>query len=215
MFILGIDEVGRGAWAGPLFASVVVVEASKIDFLKEIGVQDSKKLSPSKRLDLYQKIVSRADFYAIELITSDEIDRRGVGEANILIFQKLIEKVPQVFFNTNYQVLIDGNHRNFSLVYSTTLDSGQIKRIVLKHTCIKKGDALNPCISAASILAKVERDEYMIKLASQIPFYGFEKNKGYGTRDHKSSLNKFGICSEHRKSFSPIKFLIQSKNFVV
>lgn len=180
--IAGVDEVGRGPLAGPVCVACVIMP---LDDIIE-GVDDSKKLSEKKREMLFDKIKEKAICYSIQMIGEQTIDKINILEATKLAMKNAIEsmsKSPDI-------VLIDAINK---------LD-------VQTEICgIIKGDALSYVIGCASILAKVTRDRLMCELAKEYPEYGFEKHKGYGTKQHIEALKKYGPCVYHRLSF--LKFL--------
>ncbi len=176
--IAGVDEAGRGPLAGPVFASVAILSANH----NICGLDDSKKLSEKKRELLYDEIVEKAVDYAVASASEEEIDEINILQATFLAMKRAVEKL-KVIPNL---ILVDGNLKpDFNL----------------STECIVKGDSLVDSISAASILAKVSRDRYMKELSKKYPEYGWEKNKGYGTKAHYEAIKKYGITSIHRKSF--------------
>ena len=178
--VAGVDEVGRGPLAGPVVCAAVILP---LDEEKRIlGVDDSKKLSAKKREDLAEKIKAAARAYAIA-----EVDEKTIDEINILQATRLGMKlaIERLTITPDF-VLTDGN---------MTLD------ISIPQKSIVKGDANVYSIGAASIIAKVYRDELMKKYAEEFPAYGFEKNVGYGTKQHISAIKEVGICRIHRKTF--------------
>lgn len=181
-FIGGADEVGRGPLAGPVVcAAVILPKNSNI-----IGIDDSKKLSAKKREELYDKIIADAISYSIEYVFEDEIDDINILNATKKCMSKAINNLsvkPDI-------MLIDA---------LTGLD------IKCESRAIVHGDAINYCIGAASILAKVSRDRFMDALDEKYPVYGFKQNKGYGTKQHIDALYKYGPSEVHRKTF--LKFL--------
>lgn len=182
VLIAGMDEVGRGPLAGPVCVSVVIMP---LDDLID-GIDDSKKLSEKKRLLLAEKIKEKALAYSIAMIDEQTIDKINILEATKLCMVNALNglsKKPDI-------VLVDA--------ISKLATDIPVRGIV-------KGDSLSYSIGAASILAKVTRDEYMKKLAEEYPEYGFEKHKGYGTSEHIEVLKKIGPCIYHRLSF--LKFL--------
>ncbi|MBQ3294065.1 ribonuclease HII [Candidatus Saccharibacteria bacterium] len=194
MGILGIDEVGRGPWAGPLVIGAVILPKDETgDYPDWVApLTDSKKLSEKKR-EAYSKIILKeALATGLGWVSSKEIDELGLSESLKLATRRAIEEVQKqkVPFT---EIIIDGT-QNF--LKGTKLES--------YVTTLKKGDLLIKEISAASIIAKVARDHYMKGLAEKCPNYGFEKHVGYGTKLHKEMLAKFGPCPEHRFSFGPI-----------
>ena len=178
--IVGIDEVGRGSWAGPLVAAAVLLN-SPIE-----GLTDSKLISAKKRSKLSDEILQTAGGYGIGWVTADEIDILGLTKSVSLAMQRAIEKI-----SVEYEkIIIDGNY-NFLKEYENV------------ETLIK-ADLLIPSVSAASIIAKVARDNFMADKSLVYPGYGFEKNVGYGTKQHLEALNKLGLTDIHRKSFKPM-----------
>lgn len=184
--ICGVDEVGRGCFAGPVVAGAVIFPSGS----KLIeGVADSKLLSPLKRTELAKKIKETALAWAIGEISVTDINKYGIGEATQMAFLKAVENLKKAadFF------LIDA-------FYIKSLDK-------LKQKPIVGGDRISASIAAASIVAKVYRDQLMEKLHLDFPDYGFDKHKGYGTSFHRQMIKKFGLSDLHRKSFKLDKFL--------
>ena len=185
--IAGVDEVGRGALAGPLLAAAVVFDTA-IDGLEELN--DSKKLSSKKREELSILIREKALDWAIGKVEAEEIDSLGIGAANILAFQRALQGLKTVDF-----ALIDGRaFRGFDYRFSAVV----------------KGDSKSLSIAAASILAKVERDSLLCTLDPK-QLYGFRDNAGYGTDEHLQAIDKYGVSPHHRKSFLQ-KHRLQSSN---
>lgn len=184
--IAGVDEVGRGPLAGPVIAAAVILPK---DF-QLLGLTDSKKLTASKRSIFNVYIKEHAISYGIGIVDSKTIDRINIYEATKLAMRLAIE-----------QLSVKADHL---LIDAMKLD------LDLPQTSIIKGDAKSISIAASSILAKEARDTYMKELALEYPEYGFEKNMGYGTRDHLEALKKVGIMKEHRHSFSPVKEMVVS-----
>ena len=184
--IAGVDEAGRGAWAGPIVAGAVVFTDHNI-----LGLRDSKKLSPAQREKLYEKIISSAVCWNAGIVTRDEIDQIGIGPANKLVLERAVaglKPAPDV-------VLIDA----FKIDSTCPTES------------IIKGDAKVNTIAAASIIAKVTRDRLLVEAHKNFPAYGFDQHKGYGTESHRQAINEFGTCPLHRISFEPMKSMIKSK----
>jgi len=191
-FICGVDEVGRGPWAGPITAAAVVIERNDYKFkkLKKIGVRDSKKLDEEKREKFFTILTSDPEIsYSLGWVSSREIDKLGMAEANNLVLKRAIRRLK---IKPDY-VLSDGLN---------------IKKLSLAKEKIIKGDRKILTIAVASIIAKVSRDRYMVELSKKYAHYGFEKHKGYGTKKHQEAIKKFGLCPEHRKSFKPISEII-------
>lgn len=177
-YIAGVDEAGRGPLAGPVYAAAVILKpVARID-----GINDSKKLSEKKREELYDVIIENSIAYAVY-----SVDEKTIDEVNILnaTYMAMNGAVNSLSVRPDF-VLIDGN---------------SIKNMTLPHETIVKGDAKSISIAAASILAKVSRDRYIIKMAEKYPEYGFEKHKGYGTKAHTEAILKYGPCEIHRKTF--------------
>ena len=186
--IVGIDEVGRGAWAGPLVAAAVKLPASQ----RLYRIRDSKLLTSREREKLAQKIKNSRAIFSIGIVKVAEINRIGLGQA----------------LNTAYKRALTGLaiRPDFVLV-----DGARIKNLGLPQKAIVKGDLFCASIAAASIIAKVARDRLMRQLAKTYRGYGFEKNKGYGTKWHRNALAKYGACKIHRE-YRPIK-KIKNQNF--
>lgn len=176
--LCGVDEAGRGPLAGPVCAAAVILPRG----LCIPGLNDSKKLTEKKREALYDVICSSAVSYGIAFATVDEIEEVNILNAAMLAMNRAIEKLsvqPTL-------ALIDGNRNS---------------AIKIPSRCVVKGDAKCADIAAASVLAKVTRDRYMLKMAEKYPQYKFEKHKGYGTKDHYAALREYGPCEIHRPSF--------------
>ena len=182
-FEIGIDEVGRGAVFGPVFSAVVVLSQKNGSTLKKLGVKDSKKLTSRKRKALFPKIISLASDYSLGQGSVREIDRFGIRHATELSMIRAIRKLK----DEPSEIIIDGP-------LSLRLWQGEQKNII-------SGDSRFTSIAAASILAKVERDFLMERLEKKYQRFSIFKNKGYGTREHFSSLEVNGPTNLHRKSF--------------
>ena len=181
--ILAIDEVGRGPWAGPLVVGACVLGDAQIE-----GLTDSKKLTPKKR-EALAPIIREQAAVGLGWISAEELDRIGLSQALCKAARAAVKQIKVPF----HEIIIDGT---VNFLRDTPLAS---------HVqVLKKADLLVPEVSAASIVAKVARDEYMYQLAKKYPGYGFKKHVGYGTAAHKAALEKLGPCPEHRKSFKPI-----------
>ena len=190
MAILGIDEVGRGPWAGPLVIGACILPEEKPAWVAELT--DSKKLTAKKRAELNDVILREAPATGLGWVSSQEIDKIGLAAALRLATRRAVEAVQKTKVPFN-EIIIDGTV-NF-------LQGTAFEKYV---TVLKKADFLIKEVSAASIIAKVARDNYMIELAKKYPEYSFDKHVGYGTAAHKKSLETYGICPEHRLSFKPI-----------
>lgn len=176
--IMGLDEVGRGCLSGPVVAAgVILAEGTDIE-----GVQDSKELSEEQRLELVPVIKEEALAWSVQECSPAVIDEVNILNAALKAMRKCVESAdPQPDY-----LLVDGNK------YSDT---------ILPHKCIVGGDDLSTSIGAASILAKVHRDQYMKKLHDQFPHYGWNTNVGYATKQHYAGLQEYGITEHHRRSF--------------
>lgn len=182
--IVGIDEVGRGPLAGPMvIAGVILNQKNEI-----LGLDDSKKLSKAKRKDLSKQIKEKSTSYQVSFITAKEIDEKGLS----FCLNKAVNKIIN-YLSAEYEA-------DYAL-----LDFMKVE-ISLAHEIIKKGDQKSNSIAAASIIAKVARDNYMHDLATLYPEYKFETNVGYGTQEHVEAIKKYGIIKNvHRSTFEPIK----------
>lgn len=176
--ICGVDEAGRGPLAGDVYAAAVVFEP---DVIIE-GINDSKKLSEKKRENLYDEILKKAKAYCIATASVEEIEEINILNAAMLAMKRAIEGLGM---DVDIAV-IDGN---------------KTPDVSCRTFAVVKGDASSQSIAAASILAKVARDRYMMSLDEKYPQYSFSKHKGYGTKLHYEMLNKYGISSCHRRSF--------------
>ena len=180
--VCGCDEAGAGPLAGPVYAGAVI-----LPFGVEIpGLDDSKKLTEKRREVLFPVIQELALAWSVARVEAEEIDRTDILSARMKAMQLAIDslKIPADF------VLVDGNR-----------DHGKTAAITTKHLCIVKGDSLSMSIAAASILAKVSRDHYMMEMAQTYPEYAFEKHKGYGTKLHYERLRTYGPSPIHRRTF--------------
>ena len=194
MAILGIDEVGRGPLAGPLVIGAVILPEEKPEWVDEL--RDSKKLSVKKREKLSEIIMSEAPATGLGWVSSNELDKIGISNALKLATRRAVKEIQEkhVAFS---QIIIDGKV-NF-------LSGTSLERFV--STAVKADDLIKE-VSAASIIAKVARDNYMYQLEEKYPEYGFKKHVGYGTAKHIAAIKELGIIPEHRKSFEPIKSMI-------
>ncbi len=179
--IAGVDEAGRGSWAGPLVAGAVILDNSK----KIDGIKDSKLLTPKKRQELFIKITKNCLAWGVGVVDNKEIDKLGISEANRLVFERAIKKLHL----TPHYLLVDGR-RNF--------DSN------ISNEFIVRGDRKILSIAAASIIAKVARDETLKMLENDFPEYSFAQHKGYGTKQHAQLIKKYGACEIHRITYRPI-----------
>ena len=179
--VAGVDEAGRGPLAGPVFAAAVILdERNPIK-----GLADSKKLTALRREKLFDEIRAKALCCSIAQASVQEIDDINILQASLLAMRRAVEGLRL----RPAKVLVDGN---------------RIPVLDVLAEAIVQGDALVPAISAASILAKVQRDRWCAELDVQFPHYGFAKHKGYGTAQHLSALRELGACEQHRKTFRPV-----------
>ena len=183
-WVAGVDEVGRGPLAGDVVAAAVVLGDQPID-----GLTDSKALSPSRREILADQIRAQAKCWALGRASVEEIDQHNILEASLMAMRRAVDALPLV----PAMVLVDGN---------------RLPKWPYRSRPIIKGDQTEPCISAASILAKVQRDSEMEALDQAFPGYGFAAHKGYPTKAHLGALERLGVLSVHRKSFAPVKRLL-------
>lgn len=182
--ILGIDEVGRGPWAGPLVVGAVVLGGAEID-----GLADSKKLTKKRRYELNILIREQAAVVALGWVSAIELDEIGMSEALRLATRRAVEQIKTPY----HEIIIDG---------TVNLLEGTGKAAYV--TTLPKADALVPSVSAASIVAKVARDTYMAEQDAIYPGYGFAKNAGYGVAAHRQAIEKLGVTPLHRLSFAPL-----------
>jgi ribonuclease HII len=182
--IIGVDEVGRGCLAGPVFAAAIRLDQD--NFLKEIN--DSKKLSILQRMKIFKELTKKCE-YSIGIASVKEIEKFNILQSSLLAMNRALKKINI----KDHIILVDGN-------FSPDKNKN-IKTIV-------KGDQKCVSIAAASIIAKVSRDLFMAKLSIKFPNYNWEKNCGYGTKKHLEAIKKFGITEHHRKTFSPIHNLL-------
>ncbi len=191
MCIAGVDEAGRGPLAGPVVAAACILPPS---FLLE-DLNDSKQLSAAKREDLYQALTKDSEVvYGIGIVEADEIDRINILQATFLAMQQAISALS---VSPDY-LLIDGN---------------QLPKLSIPAIALIEGDARSISIAAASILAKVTRDRILDQFDQEFPLYGFKKHKGYATLEHRQAIERHGPCRIHRKSFEPIKSLLEPTLF--
>lgn len=183
--IAGLDEVGRGAWAGPMVAAAVIFPKN---IQLEFELHDSKMLSPKKREVLSDQITSLALGIGIGQVEVEEIEKMGLAKANQIVFFRALEKLT----HKPDHYLVDA----FILKFITKI----------KQTPIIQGDKLSASIAAASIIAKNYRDKLMIKLSDSYPKYDFASHKGYGTKIHQEAINTYGFTEIHRKNYQ-LKFL--------
>ena len=184
--IIGVDEAGRGPLAGPVIACAVILDTPIA------GLTDSKKCTPKKRLQLVELIKKHAIAYAYGEANVAEIDKLNIHHATLLAMSRAVEQIQR----HGKKVLIDGCFA---------------PNLVLPTETIVQGDLYHASISAASILAKVARDQLMMDYDAQYPQYAFAKHKGYGTAIHMAALREYGPCEIHRQSFAPIQQALRRK----
>lgn len=182
--IIGVDEVGRGCLAGPVFAAAIKLDEKNFPS----GINDSKKLSKSKRLEIFQELIKKCE-YSIGISSVREIEKLNILQSSLLAMNRALEKMNI----KDHIILVDGN-------FAPKKDKN-IKTII-------KGDQKCVSIAAASIIAKVSRDLFMEKLSLEFPNYNWENNCGYGTKKHLEAIKIFGITEHHRKTFAPIHNLL-------
>ncbi len=189
VWICGVDEAGRGPLVGSVVAGAVVLDPNQ----PIIGLRDSKKLSPARREQLYAEIMQKARAWGIGQASPNEIDTLNILQATMLAMRRAIEALSERLGEWPSKALIDGNHCPI---------------LPIASEAIIKGDAKEPAISAASIIAKVTRDQQMQALHTQYPQYGFNQHMGYPTEAHMQALKQYGPCEEHRRTFAPVRDLI-------
>lgn len=184
--VAGIDEAGRGPWAGPVVAAAVILDPGALPE----GVNDSKKLTHARREELYDIILARAEV-GVGIVDVAVIDRDNILQATYAAMIQAVAALAQA----PLLALIDGN---------------RAPKLACPAETIIEGDGKCLSIAAASIVAKVTRDRMMIDLDQQCPGYGFAKHKGYGTADHQEALSRLGPSAHHRRSFEPIRILCEA-----
>ncbi len=185
--IAGIDEAGRGAWAGPVVAGAVILNLPEVRSLR--GVNDSKQLTAHQREALFPVILNACIAYGIGSARSDEIDSIGILPATRLAMQRAIESL-------------------FPAPTALIIDAVKLPQVELPQSVFNFADSISLSVAAASIIAKVTRDRMMIDLDARYPAYGFARHKGYGTLIHQAALQSIGPCEIHRATFKPIASII-------
>jgi ribonuclease HII len=188
--VAGIDEAGRGAWAGPVAAAAVILPPDPSIHEKLNGVRDSKQMSAREREFWAERIKENALDWSTGLVPSSEIDRIGILPATRLAMQRTLDCL--------------ASHPDHLLI-----DAVRLPGMSLPQTALIKGDALVLSIACASVLAKTFRDGLMTQLELKFPGYGFARHKGYGTAFHRTALAELGPCPEHRFSYKPVKLIAQ------
>jgi len=190
IWVCGVDEAGRGPLVGAVVAGAVVLDPSNpIE-----GLRDSKKLTPARREFLYEQIMEKARAWGVGQASPTEIDDINILQATMLAMRRAIEDLTVRLGAWPDKALIDGN---------------RCPELPISAEAIIKGDAKEPAISAASIIAKVTRDRQMLALDRLHPQYGFAQHMGYPTEAHFAALKEFGACDEHRRSFSPVRKVLE------
>lgn len=184
--VAGIDEVGRGPLAGPVVAAAVVLPSRG----RLAGIGDSKEICPEERERLFAEIRRSARAIGVGWATSGEVDRINILQASIRAMARAAARLPE----RPVHLLVDGL---------------PVEGLPLPHTAIVKGDAKCACISAASIVAKVLRDRLMKRLSARFPQYGFDRNMGYPTPEHREALARSGPCLHHRMTYAPVREALQ------
>lgn len=191
MWVCGVDEAGRGPLVGAVVAGAVVLEPNN----PIVGLKDSKKLSADQREYLYAQILEKAKAWGVGEASPIEIDQINILQATMLAMRRAIEDLAMRLGAWPDKALIDGN---------------RCPELPIAAEAIVKGDAKEPAISAASIIAKVTRDRQMMLLHQLHPEYGFAQHMGYPTEAHFAALKQYGACDQHRKSFSPVRKVLES-----
>lgn len=203
--IAGLDEVGRGSWAGPVVAAAVILPRG----FRDRGIRDSKRLTPKEREELAPWIKEVALAWGVAVVPVEEIDRMNILNASLLAMAQALKQCRA----TPDLLLIDGAHKIPSEFMAPARSLSQrvdASKALPPQKAIRKGDDLCYSIAAASILAKVTRDGIMIGYDKLYPQYGFAKNKGYGSREHLAALESYGLSPIHRRSFEPVRDLAVS-----
>ena len=190
--IIGVDEAGRGPLAGPVVAAAVVLCKPR-----PAGLDDSKKLSAARRAEL-EATIKRRCRWAVGVVEVEEIDRLNIFGATMLAMSLAVQSLCEQLESEPHQVLVDGN----------LTPAGRRPEWRWPVRAIVGGDAIEPCISAASIIAKEHRDRLMREYAQAHPHYGWERNAGYGTPEHLEALRRHGPSPLHRRSFAPVAQLV-------
>ena len=192
--IIGIDEAGRGPWAGPVLAAAVWLDAARCPEALRTGLDDSKALTATQRDDLYGRLhdAARDGGAAIGVgrAAADEIDAVNILRASLRAMARAAEALAAALGRAPDGALVDGR---------------QVPDLACPARAVIKGDAASLSIAAASVVAKVARDREMADLAARHPGYGWERNRGYGTAEHRAALARLGVTPEHRRSFRPIR----------
>ena len=194
IWVCGVDEAGRGPLVGAVVAGAVVLDPSNpIE-----GLKDSKKLTAARREYLYEQIMEKSKAWGVGEASPAEIDEINILQATMLAMRRAIEDLVIRLGTWPNKALIDGN---------------RCPELPIDAEAIVKGDAKEPAISAASIVAKVTRDRQMMALHDLHPEYGFAQHMGYPTEAHFAALKQYGACDQHRRSFSPVRKVLELQNY--
>ncbi|MDY6407711.1 MAG: ribonuclease HII [Pseudomonadota bacterium] len=197
--IFGFDEAGRGPWCGPVVAACVCWPNFKIPSDLALAINDSKKLSAKKREQLFPLIMESGAIIGVGQASASEIDKINILQASFLAMHRAMEVV-----------ICQGSKPAYALI-----DGNKLPNWNIPMRAIIGGDSRSLSIAAASIVAKVTRDHIMTDLAKDYPQYGWEKNAGYGTKDHQQALAQYGITPYHRRSYAPIRKIIESQTSLI
>lgn len=201
--VIGIDEVGRGSWAGPLFFAAACFTRS-IELPHGVFIRDSKALNRAQRVRS-SYFLRKNSIFSISRVPQGTLDSLGLQRAMVLGLRRVIKNIKRKIGKSQ------GFLNEESLEFFFMIDGLKICRIQEKHEFVVRGDSKIKEISAASIIAKVARDRYIARLGKVYPEYGFENHMGYGTKEHQLALNRYGVCQIHRTSYAPIRKIIESK----
>ena len=192
--VAGIDESGRGPWAGPVLAAAVILDAKRLPRMLRYGLNDSKKLTAARRRELFEALEPYASI-GVGQASVEEIDAINILQATMLAMRRALEKLG----SCPDHAIVDGNYP---------------PPLPCPVTCVVRGDSLSLSVAAASIVAKVTRDRMMTNLADAFPGYGWDHNFGYGTAEHHAALNAIGATRHHRRSFAPVLRVLQMHGHV-
>ena len=193
-YVAGLDEAGAGPWAGPVTAGCVVLNPENLSAL--VGVNDSKKLKHEKRVAFAHLIKENALAWAVAECSPEEIDKINIRQASLLAMRRALKTVQEAVPSVSHLLI----------------DARKLENMQIPQDGIIRGDAESLSIAAASILAKVWRDDKMIEAGEKYPGYGFEKHKGYGTKQHQLALAEYGVTPIHRRSFAPIRTQLERED---
>lgn len=186
--VAGVDEAGRGPWAGPVVASAVILDAETLKPALRLGLDDSKRLSPGKRNELFELLAADA-VIGVGRAEVAEIDAVNILEATMRAMARAVDAL--------------GRRPDLALI-----DGNRAPTLRCKVRCVVGGDGKCLSIAAASIIAKVTRDRLMAELAERFPGYGWERNAGYGTAEHRDALERLGVSDQHRRSYAPVRKML-------